>query len=87
MNFRLLFISAAAALLPSFALANTNQEMNEGDFLDLVDAKGHITVQGNGVAREFKGKGPMLEPSRDWLLVSRRALLHQAGPRSMQWGF
>ncbi|MBE67319.1 MAG: hypothetical protein CL864_02510 [Cyanobium sp. SAT1300] len=50
MNFRLLCISAAAALLPSLAPANTNQEMNEGDFLDLVDAKGHITVQGNGVA-------------------------------------
>ena len=50
MNLRLLFMSAAVALLPSLALANTNQEMNEGDFLDLVDAKGHITVQGNGVA-------------------------------------
>ena len=50
MNLRLLFISATAALLPSLALANTNKEMNEGDFLDLVDAKGHITVQGNGAA-------------------------------------
>ena len=50
MNLRLLFIAATAALLPSLALANTNKEMNEGDFLDLVDAKGHITVQGNGVA-------------------------------------
>ena len=50
MNLRLLFMSAAVALLPSLALANTNQEMNEGDFLDLVNAKGHVTVQGNGVA-------------------------------------
>ena len=50
MNLRLLFISATAALLPSLALANTNKEMNEGDFLDLVDAKGHMTVQGNGAA-------------------------------------
>ena len=24
--------------------------MKEGDFLDLVDASGHVTVQGNGVA-------------------------------------
>ena len=24
--------------------------MKEGDFLDLVDASGHLTVQGNGVA-------------------------------------
>ena len=50
MNLRLLFISATAALLPSLTLANTNKEMNEGDFLDLVAAKGHITVQGNGAA-------------------------------------
>ena len=50
MLFRLLLISAATTLLPSLAFANTNREMKEGDFLDLVDAKGHVTVQGNGVA-------------------------------------
>ena len=50
MILRLILISAATALLPSLAFANPNQEMNEGDFLDLVDASGHVTVQGNGVA-------------------------------------
>ena len=50
MIFRLLLISAASALLSTVALANASQEMNEGDFLDLVDASGHVTVQGNGVA-------------------------------------
>ena len=50
MILRLILISAATALLPSLAFANANQEMNEGDFLDLVDASGHVTVQGNGVS-------------------------------------
>ena len=50
MILRLILISAATALLPSLAFANPNQEMNEGDFLDLVDASGHVTVQGNGAA-------------------------------------
>ena len=50
MLLRLLLISTATALLPSLAPANASQEMNEGDFLDLVDASGHVTVQGNGVA-------------------------------------
>ena len=52
MLLRLLLISTATALLPSLSLApaNANQEMNEGDFLDLVDAKGNVTVQGNGVS-------------------------------------
>ena len=50
MIFRLLLISAASALFSTVALANASQEMKEGDFLDLVDASGHVTVQGNGVA-------------------------------------
>ena len=50
MILRLILISAATALLPSLAFANPNQEMNEGDFLDLVDASGHVTVQRNGAA-------------------------------------
>ena len=50
MIFRLLLISAASTLLSTVALANASQEMKEGDFLDLVDASGHVTVQGNGVA-------------------------------------
>ena len=69
MNLRLLFISATAALLPSLALANTNKEMNEGDFLDLVDAKGHITVQGNGVAdvnAKAKAQGLNLPATGFW---------------------
>jgi hypothetical protein len=50
MIFRSLLISAASALFSTAALANASQEMQEGDFLDLVDASGHVTVQGNGVA-------------------------------------
>ena len=50
MILRLILISAVNALLPSLVFANPNQEMNEGDFLDLVDTSGHVTVQGNGVA-------------------------------------
>ena len=50
MVFRLLLISAASALFSTVALANASQEMKEGDFLDLFDASGHVTVQGNGVA-------------------------------------
>ena len=50
MIFRSLLISAASALFSTVALANASQEMKEGDFLDLVDASGHVTVQGNGVA-------------------------------------
>ena len=52
MLLRLLLISTATALLPSLSLApaNANQEMNEGDFLDLVDTKGNVTFQGNGVS-------------------------------------
>ena len=50
MIFRSLLISAASALLSTVALGNASQEMKEGDFLDLVDASGHVTVQGNGVA-------------------------------------
>ena len=49
MIIRSLLISAVSAMFASAVLANTNQEMNEGDFLDLVDASGHVTVQGNGV--------------------------------------
>ena len=52
MILRLILISAATALLPSLAFANVNQEMNEGDFLDLVDASGHVTVQGNYTFKE-----------------------------------
>ena len=50
MIFRSLLISAASVLFSAVALANASQEMKEGDFLDLVDASGHVTVQGNGVA-------------------------------------
>ena len=50
MIFRSLLISAASVLFSTVALANASQEMKEGDFLDLVDASGHVTVQGNGVA-------------------------------------
>ena len=50
MIFRSLLISAASVLFSAVALANASQEMKEGDFLDLVDASGHFTVQGNGVA-------------------------------------
>ena len=52
MILRLILISAVTALLPSLVFANPNQEMNEGDFLDLVDTSGHVTVQGNGVFKE-----------------------------------
>jgi hypothetical protein len=34
----------------TYSLANASQEMKEGDFLDLVDASGNVTMQGNGVA-------------------------------------
>ena len=50
MILRLILISAVNALLPSLVFANPNQEMNEGDLLDLVDTSGHVTVQGSGVA-------------------------------------
>jgi hypothetical protein len=49
MMLRSFLIISATALLPTLAFANSSQEMNEGDFLDLVDAKGHVTVQANGV--------------------------------------
>ena len=52
MILRLILISAATALLPSLAFANVNQEMNEGDFLDLVDTSGYVTVQGNYTFKE-----------------------------------
>ena len=52
MILRLILISAVNSLLPSLVFANPNQEMNEGDFLDLVDTSGHVTMQGNGVFKE-----------------------------------
>ena len=83
MNLRLLFISATAALLPSLALANTNKEMNEGDFLDLVDAKGHITVQGNGVAdvnAKAKAQGLNLPAIGYWSPEGHCFITPAAGP-------
>ena len=50
MIIRSLLISAVSAMFASAVLAHASQEMKEGDFLDLVDASGHVTVQGNGVA-------------------------------------
>ena len=83
MNLRLLFISATAALLPSLALANTNKEMNEGDFLDLVDAKGHMTVQGNGVAdvnAKAKAQGLNLPAIGYWSPVGHCFITPAPGP-------
>ena len=50
MIFRSLLISAASSLFSTVALANASQEMKERDFLDLVDASSHVTVQGSEVA-------------------------------------
>ena len=50
MIIRSLLISAVSAMFACAVLANASQEMKEGDFLDLVDASGHVTVQGNGMA-------------------------------------
>ena len=69
MIFRSLLISAASALFSTVALANASQEMKEGDFLDLVDASGHVTVQGNGVAgvnANAKAQGLSSPASGDW---------------------
>ena len=47
--FRSLLIATAIVLIPSVASANPTQETKENDFLDLVDGKGNVLVQGQGV--------------------------------------
>ena len=47
--FRSLLIATVAALLPAQAMANPGQETKENDFLDLVDGKNNVLVQGRGV--------------------------------------
>ena len=46
---RSLLIATVAALLPAQAMANPGQETKENDFLDLVDGKNIVLVQGRGV--------------------------------------
>ncbi len=47
--FRSLLIDTVAALPPAQAIANPGQETKENDFLDLVDGKNNVLVQGRGV--------------------------------------
>ena len=46
---RSLLIATMATLLPAQAMANPGQETRENDFLDLVDGKNNVLVQGRGV--------------------------------------
>ena len=46
---RSLLIATVAALLPAQVMANPGQETKENDFLDLVDGKNNVLVQGRGV--------------------------------------
>ena len=47
---RFLLITSAFLMLPFAALANPSTETKENDFLDLVDGKGNVLVQGKGRA-------------------------------------
>ena len=47
---RYLLIASAILMLPLGAHANPTTETKENDFLDLVDGKGNVLVQGKGVS-------------------------------------
>ena len=47
---RFLLITSAFLMLPFAAQANPSTETKENDFLDLVDGKGNVLVQGKGVS-------------------------------------
>ena len=47
--FKVLLTCVVLGLMPAGVSANPMQETKENDFLDLVDGKGNILIQGQGV--------------------------------------
>ena len=83
--FRSLLIATVAALLPTQAMANPGQETKENDFLDLVDGKNNVLVQGRGVDDvNAKAPGAGSGVPCSWVLVSGGSLLCETGPRRLQ---